>query len=187
MTHFIFIRHGETDWNLEGRWQGQSDVPLNTTGITQAAKIASRLKNRKIDAIYSSDLIRARHTAESIGQAIGQRVYLDVRLREINQGDWQGLLIAEIEGRYTDALQKRRSDPLSFAPPGGETAQQVRDRAVEAIYEISRLYPAGTVLVVAHGFIIAVLLTHFKGLPFEQVWSQIPKNCVPKKLDIYVP
>jgi broad specificity phosphatase PhoE len=176
MTKLILIRHGETDWNIEGRWQGQEDVPLNGNGIQQAEANARELHSLKIDAIYSSDLGRARQTAEIIGKEIGLRVFIDVRLREIHQGAWQGMLITDIEERYAEIFKNRRADPLNFAPPGGETGRQVQERVIPAIQEIIQTHPHQTIVVVSHGFVIAVLMTWYKNLSFQTVWHQVPKN-----------
>lgn len=96
MTRLILVRHGETDWNVEGRYQGHSDVPLNARGRAQAARLAEALRGSDIRAIYSSDLARARETAEALAHATRLAVQHDPRLREIDQGDWEGMLFLEI-------------------------------------------------------------------------------------------
>jgi 2,3-bisphosphoglycerate-dependent phosphoglycerate mutase len=176
MTRLILIRHGETDWNTEGRWQGQVDVPLNATGRRQAQRMARSLKSAAIMAIYSSDLQRARQTAQVLADSTGLPLHLDSRLREIHQGEWQGLLFSEIQARYTQAYQDRQRDPLNFSPPGGEAVAQVRERVVAAIREIVRQHPDEAVAIVLHGFVLAVLIAHLRGQPFDQVWDLIPGN-----------
>ena len=176
MTRFILIRHGETDWNIEGRWQGQASVPLNERGREQAFQIARALAGIKIAAIYSSDLSRARETAEALASTSKLKVQFDVRLREIHQGKWQGLLVSEIQARYAEAFQQRMADPMSVAPPGGETALQVMERVVAAIEEIRQMHSDETVAVVSHGFAIACLLAHYQNLSIEKVWDLIPEN-----------
>jgi alpha-ribazole phosphatase len=176
MTCLILIRHGETDWNTEGRWQGQADVPLNETGWRQAQQIAHSLQSAGIAAIYSSDLQRARQTAQVLADSTGLPLHLDKRLREIHQGDWQGLLFSEIQKRYAQAYQDRRRDPLNFASPGGEPVAAVRERVLAAAQEIIRRHPNATVAVVSHGFVLAVLIAHLRGLPFDLVWDLIPGN-----------
>ena len=184
MTQLILIRHGETDWNVEGRWQGQADVPLNENGLKQAEQIAQLLSNRKIQAIYTSDSTRTRRTAEVLGRVIGLRVYIDIRLREIHQGEWQGLLITEIKERYSEEFRSRRANPLTIAPPGGETTKQVQERALSFIKDISDHYPNEAVAIVSHGFTIAVIVAHLKRIPFEKVWNLVPKNGDLIELDI---
>lgn len=176
MTRLILIRHGETDWNNEGRWQGQVDVPLNATGRRQAQQMARSLEAAGITAIYSSDLQRARQTAQALADSIGLPLRLDSRLREIHQGEWQGLLFSEIQARYTQAYQDRQRDPLNFSPPGGEAVAQVRDRAVAVLREIVRQHPDATIAIVLHGFVMAVLIAHLRSLSFDQVWDLIPGN-----------
>jgi len=176
MTRLILIRHGETDWNSEGRWQGQVDVPLNATGWEQAQQMARSLESAHIAAIYSSDLQRARQTAQVLADSTGLLLHLDSRLREIHQGEWQGLLFSEIQARYAQAYQDRQRDPLNFASPGGEAVAQVRERALAATRDIIRQHSDATVAVVLHGFVLAVLIAHLRGQPFDQVWDLIPGN-----------
>lgn len=176
MTRFILIRHGETDWNIEGRWHGQADIPLNECGREQAVQTAHALAGMNIAAIYSSDLIRARETAEMLALLAKLPVQFDVRLREIHQGEWQGLLASEIQAGYTREFQQRAMDPMSVTPPGGETVPQVMERLSAAIEEISQLHSGETVAVVSHGFVIACLLVHYQGLPMEKAWEMIPEN-----------
>ena len=96
MTEIWIVRHGQTDWNVEGRYQGQADRPLNAVGLAQAQQAAEQLRGRDFAAIYSSDLQRARVTAEIIAGQLGLPVQVDRRLREVNQGEWEGLLTADI-------------------------------------------------------------------------------------------
>jgi len=176
MTHLYLIRHGQTDWNLEGRWQGHADVPLNKNGRLQAAEIALSLASADLAAIYSSDLQRALDTAQAISAAAALEVQIDPRLREIHQGDWQGMLADDIERRYGELLRQRKTDPLSVAPPGGESVQQVRDRVIEAIEEIRQRHPHERVAVVSHGFALAVVQVHYLEHPLSKVWELIPPN-----------
>jgi alpha-ribazole phosphatase len=176
MTRLILIRHGETDWNVEGRWQGHADVPLNASGRAQAEATARALAGRPICAIYSSDLERARGTAEPLARQTGWPVRLEPRLREIHQGEWQGLLVTEIEERYAEAFRSRRADPLHVAPPGGETALEVQARVLSAVQDILRAHPDETVVIVSHGFTLAVILAYYRDIPIEQVWELIPGN-----------
>ena len=184
MNRMILIRHGETDWNIEGRWQGQIDVPLNENGMRQAGEIAQALRDKDIGVIFSSDLLRARQTAESIAKALGVEVDVDARLREIHQGEWQGLLISEIQERYQAEFIKRKKDPLAVAPPGGETARQVQERVLDFIEDISARYFQTNIAVVSHGFAIAIIIAHFKKIPIEKVWDLVPPNGATFELDI---
>ena len=176
MTRLILIRHGETDWNTTGRWQGQTDVPLNERGRQQARQLVADLAGMQIDAIYSSDLGRARDTAAPLSQAAGLPVIVDARLREIHQGEWQGMLAAEIEARYAEALRSRREDPLNLAPPGGETVAQVRARVLRCLEQILKRHPDESVVIVSHGFVLGLLRAHLLGEPVGMAWERIPQN-----------
>jgi broad specificity phosphatase PhoE len=176
MTRLILIRHGETDWNTAGRWQGQSDVPLNERGREQARQLVHQLVGMPIDAVYSSDLGRARDTAEPLARAAGLPVIVDEGLREIHQGEWQGMLATDIEARYAEALNSRREDPLNVAPPGGETVAQVRERVLHSLGQILQRHPGGTVAVISHGFLLGLLHAHLLGEPVEMAWERVPAN-----------
>lgn len=176
MTTLILVRHGETDWNTQKRWQGQADVPLNARGFQQAAEIAQSLRQVEIHAIYSSDLQRALQTAQAVARVKNLPVHIDRRLREIHQGEWQGLHISEIQANYQDEFQRRQASPMDTAPPGGETALQVLERAKDALDEIIESNPQGTVAVVSHGFIIAIILVHCFKMSIDRVWEMVPEN-----------
>jgi broad specificity phosphatase PhoE len=184
MTKLYLIRHGETDWNNNGRWQGQIDLPLNLHGQEQADQIAQSLSDVGISAIYSSDLKRAVDTANPLGNILCLRVHTDPRLREIHQGEWQGLSVKEIQERYAKAFRKRLRDPLVVAPPGGETAYKVRQRVVQFIEQILEEHPEATIAIFSHGFTIAVMIVHYKNLPFSKVWDLVPKNASIQTLEI---
>lgn len=176
MTHLYLIRHGQTDWNVEGRYQGQSDVPLNPLGLEQARKMAEALKDAGITAIYSSDLGRAHQTALALGECTGAPVVVDPRLREVNQGEWEGRLVTEIQELYREVWARRRANPLDVPPPGGETVAQVRERVLDAVNEILKRHPDDRVAIVSHGLALAVILGQHRQLPIEQIWNLIPAN-----------
>jgi alpha-ribazole phosphatase len=185
MTRLILIRHGETEWNVEGRWQGHADVPLNARGRAQAEEVAQSLARTKVDAIYVSDLKRTMETAGPLARSQGLEVQVDTRLREIDQGEWQGLLIDEIQTRYAEEFRRRRENPLDVAPPGGETALQVRERVLAAIQDILSLHPEQTVAIVSHGFALAVIHAYFKGVPIAEVWELVPENGEIQELEVH--
>ena len=107
MTTLIFVRHGETDWNAQHRWQGHSDTALNDVGREQARRLAERA--RAVDALYSSDLARARETAEIIAERLGLEMRLDPRLRERGFGSWEGMTTEEIESSFPDEQARWRA------------------------------------------------------------------------------
>lgn len=180
MTELILIRHGLTDWNVEGRYQGQSDVPLNEQGRDQARHLATKLAARQIDAIFSSDLARARQTAEILAEATGAPLFLDPRLREIHQGLWEGMLLQDIQREYTEAFNRRRNDPLKVAPPEGETVGQLRHRVLAAMGNILEQYPTGRVMIVSHGLSLAIMRVALNDIPIQQIWEHIPPNAEPQ-------
>jgi broad specificity phosphatase PhoE len=179
MTQFCLIRHGQTDWNLEGRYQGQSDVSLNEAGRVQAHALARRLQGRSFAAIYSSDLIRAKETAEIMDVIFQLPIILEPRLREINQGDWEGQLVQVIIARYAQLWQQRIVDPASVRPPGGETIGEVAKRVYIALDDITRLHPNDAVMIVSHGLTLATILCKDREIPIGMAYDMIPENADP--------
>ena len=136
MTRLLLVRHGETDWNAEGRLQGQTDRPLSEFGRRQARQLAEALVGEDLQAIYSSDLARARETAEIVGERLGLPVALDPDLREKDWGTWEGLTAVE-------------RDRVEFV---GESTEAHQERTLRALKRISERHPGdGRVLVVTHG------------------------------------
>src|SRR5689334_6096397 len=136
MTRLLLVRHGETDWNADGRLQGQTDRPLSDFGRSQAHQPADELAKEKLEAIYSSDLARARETAENVGEPVGLPVSLDPDLREKGWGTWEGLPAVE-------------RDRVAF---DGESTEAHQERMLRALRRISQRHPnKGSVLVVTHG------------------------------------
>jgi len=176
MTSWILVRHGATDWNRDGRYQGQADPALNDEGRAQAARLARRLEARPIEAVYSSDLQRARDTAEDIARAHGLPVLLELRLREINQGAWEGMLVEDIAAGFPEAWRAIRDDPLQARAPGGESVVEVAERAMTCLREIAERFPNGHVAVVSHGLTLACVLCTMDGVPLEQARERIPPN-----------
>jgi len=138
-TTLLIARHGETDWNRARRWQGHADPPLNDFGREQARALAATVT--EIDAIYASDLARARQTAEIVGAEHGVPVRVEPRLREVDVGEWSGLTNDEIAERFPGATQWT----------DGETREAMGERVVAALLEIAAAHPGGRVLVVTHG------------------------------------
>ena len=135
MTTLLLVRHGETDWNAQGRLQGHTDRPLSDFGRRQAQQLAEELSDEELAAIYSSDLARARETAELVGERLGLPVVLDPDLREKDWGTWEGLTAVE-------------RDRVEFV---GESTQAHQERILGALRRIAERHPDGRVLVVTHG------------------------------------
>ncbi|HEY3312827.1 MAG TPA: histidine phosphatase family protein [Anaerolineales bacterium] len=184
MTQLCLVRHGETCWNVEGRWQGHSDAPLDENGINQARKVAEELAPRHFTAIYSSDLQRARITAEAIAKIQELPVIIDPRLRELNMGAWEGLLFSDIPTLYPEGWAEHQRWPVEFLYPNGESVQQLARRIVPAIASICAEYPADAqILIVSHGLSLAVFLCHVHGWPLDEAFTRIPRNATPVFLD----
>lgn len=169
----ILARHGETPWNAAGRYQGQIDIPLSETGEAQAAKLGERLRDVPITRAVSSQLARARATAEAaLGESRKAILQIDQRLQEIAHGDWEGLLAQEIAERDPLTFQAWRDAPQTVQMPNGENLQQVLDRAWEGFtVACAGLGAEDTLLVVAHDAVNRVLLCRILGLGLDRLWS----------------
>jgi 2,3-bisphosphoglycerate-dependent phosphoglycerate mutase len=159
----ILVRHGETDWNAAGRIQGHSDTPLNAVGRIQAQRVAACLVREPVRAIYTSDLARAYETAAIIDQSLQVGVVTSPALRERRYGTWEGLTSLEIQARYPEQFVAWRAHSMDFAPPEGETRYQLLSRALTELQSIVSRHPGELVVVVTHGGLCYVLLTHILG------------------------
>jgi probable phosphoglycerate mutase len=158
MTEIFLIRHGETAWNAERRLQGHLDIPLNEHGERQALAVAQALRNTPIDAIYSSDLQRARATAQPLADVLGLPLQLDEALRERCFGAFEGLLYEELEARFPEAhAQWRARDPDARFPEGerrGETLNEFYRRAVDTVGDIALRNTGRRIAIVTHGGVL---------------------------------
>lgn len=179
MIELWLIRHGQTDWNVEGRFQGSEDVPLNYTGREQARKLAKKLDGNSFSAIFSSDLLRAKETAEIIATKLDLPLFIDKRLQEINQGDWEGVLFTEIKEKYPEEIIHRKEDPVFFRPPGGESVEEVSKRITSIVNEISRTFEDEKILIVSHGLALSILICLTKNIPLADAYKHIPDNANP--------
>ncbi len=177
MTDLLIVRHGETDWNAELRFQGHADRPLNETGRAQARALADELSDVAADAIYSSDLIRARETAEILSERLGLPVTAWRELREIDVGDWEGLTREEIDARFPDGYLAWRSGEPGWS--GGETYDELGARVLSALERIARSHPGGRVVVVGHGGTIRTIRAHLSGVTVAEHRRTLPgiANC----------
>ena len=149
MTTVYLARHGESDWNVARRWQGHADRPLTELGRRQAAELAERLAEVPLDAVYSSDLLRARETAEAIAGPRGLPVHALRELREIDVGSWSGLTRPEAEERFPEAYLRWTQGGHGW--DDGEEYEQMAKRVVDAVLGVAARHPGGCALVVAHG------------------------------------
>jgi alpha-ribazole phosphatase len=172
MTRLLLVRHGETEWNRQKRHQGQKDIPLNEFGRKQVSALARRLKNVPINALYSSDLCRAWETAKTISTNYEKlAVIKDARLREMNFGEWEGLTWSEIRAKHPSDVENWSNYLAEKGPPGGENLFQFSERILEFSVEIIKSHIDETVLLVAHGGTIMVLICLLLGHPIEQYWQ----------------
>ena len=185
MTRLIFIRHGQTMWNDLGRYQGHTDIPLNKTGIEQAQKVAKRLGKEKVSAIYASDLLRAKQTAEIIGLEFNLPVTLSENLREINFGVWEGKTYKEIELQYPELLNIWLSDPTKLQIPNGETFSQLQTRAWASISDIINMNKNKTVVVVSHGGTISTIICQILNINLKNLWQIKLNNSAVSIVDFY--
>jgi broad specificity phosphatase PhoE len=186
MTKFWLVRHGETDWNREGLYQGQADIPLNEMGLTQARSTAEKLlqSGQPFSAIYSSPLRRALQTAEQTASLLGMLIFVDHRLKEINQGDWTGKSYRDLVAQYGAPLTRAPDNPISNVfkdtvytrAPGGESVAEVAFRMAQAADDISSAHPDQAVLVFSHGLASATVHCQAAGIPLEKVYAHIPEN-----------
>jgi broad specificity phosphatase PhoE len=176
MTTLYLVRHGRTDWNDKGRYQGQCDPPLNVLGLAQARELAEALREVPFAAVYSSDLVRARHTAQVLADAIGVPLRVDARLREIGLGEWAGQLVSAIRAGEPALFARWRSAPAAVRPPGGETVAELYARIAAALDDISRAHPGKTVAVFTHGAAIAAVRCQVRGVPLDGIWTMLPEN-----------
>ena len=146
-TKLLMVRHGATEWNRDGRAQGIADIDLDEEGRRQANAVAATLASFDIDAVLSSDLKRAVHTAGPIAERHGLEVVQDPDFREVDQGEWTGLTAREIRQRWPDLGPARHYS----ARPGGESPAQVRRRMLRGIARVVRDHPRQTVVIVSHG------------------------------------
>jgi broad specificity phosphatase PhoE len=168
VTTLILVRHGETDWNRDGRWQGHADAPLNEHGREQGRALADELAGEEVAAVYASDLARARETAEIIAVRLGRPVSVDRRLREVDVGGWSGLTTDEIEARFPDEVVRWRAEDPHHTFDGGESYSAMGERVVAALEEIAAEHPDGHVLIVLHGGPIRAVLAHSAGISYEE-------------------
>lgn len=157
-TRFTLIRHGQTDWNVQGKWQGHAYVGLNAEGHKQAQHLADAFTGHDATLIYSSDLPRARQTADYLAVALRVPVMHDARLREIDVGDWQGLTAEEVDQWDAVRHEAVRRGGITVRRPGGESQEQVGLRMLDLIAEIQRTRTEEHVLLVTHGGSIRITL-----------------------------
>jgi len=175
-TTLYLIRHGETIDSDERRYKGRMDVPLSEKGMEQMRHVARFISQdypaRFGISVYTSDLIRAVRSAEIIADAFGLKPVIVPELRERDFGEWEGMRFDDIEKRWRGAFRAWADNPLRFAPPGGETTLEVRDRVVRSIRMImdSAGDVTGGIIIIAHGGVNRIILCHMLGMPLKNIF-----------------
>jgi probable phosphoglycerate mutase len=162
MATILLARHGETDWNAERRWQGHTDRPLNERGWAQARALAERLDATRLEAVYSSDLQRARDTAALVADRQGVELRMMAELREVDVGTWAGLTKADVEREHPEAFERWRAGYAAWED--GETYEQMSERVGAAVLRIAEAHPDAPVLIVSHGGCIRAIHAAALGL-----------------------
>lgn len=171
MVKLIIARHGESEWNTEGRYQGLKDPPLTERGRKQAELLARELKKESIDFIFSSPLKRAFETAKIIGDHLGIEPVIDRRIIEIDHGVWSGMLVSEVKEKFREDFEKWISEPHKVVFPEGESLEDVYKRVSEFINDIKRDYGGKTLLVVSHTVPIRCMYCALLNVDLSRFWS----------------
>ena len=171
MLTLHLFRHGETNFNAEGRVQGQFDSILTENGISQAEAARPILEAIAPTAAYASSNIRARHTAEIMTQNLPLELTLRHDLKEIKMGPMEQQLYADLTQTHAEHVTAFRQSPADYKLEGAETFQQVQDRGVSAIEDIISREKSGSVLVVAHGAILKTIFAHYSDVPLNDIWT----------------
>jgi broad specificity phosphatase PhoE len=154
----VLVRHAESTWNAERRWQGQEDPPLSPRGLDQARALGSTLAGEGIRAIVASDLERARETARLVADPLGWTLELEPRLRELDVGAWGGLTLDEIAARWPEDLARLRAGDLDVRPGGGESRRELRARVMAAIEAAAARHAGAPLALVTHAGVVRTLL-----------------------------
>lgn len=169
-TTIYLIRHAETTWNAERRLQGKLDAPLSERGIRQVQALATALRAVPLRALYSSPLARAQETARPLAEAHRLTVRPVPGLTEIDQGEWESLLLDDVRDQDGERLEAWWNAPESVRMPGGESLADVAARAVPAFLDLAGAHPGETIAVVAHGGVNKTILLAMLGAPLASYW-----------------
>ncbi|MEF9990599.1 MAG: histidine phosphatase family protein [Romboutsia sp.] len=168
---FYIVRHGQTNWNILGKTQGHGNSDLTQKGIEQARELSESIINYPIDYIYTSDLGRAVETATILGESLGLYINQTTSLREMGFGDWEGLLIAEIEKKYSDIYNTWRNQPHLVNIPNGETLHIIKDRVDNFIKDLNVKHKNKHILLVTHSVTVRVMLLSFLESGMENIYK----------------
>jgi alpha-ribazole phosphatase len=167
----ILLRHGETDWNLESRYQGCIDTRLSAEGRAQAVAVARALADRSLAAVYSSPLARALETAEAIARPHGLGVRAAPAFNEICHGAWEGLTVTEVEAAFPDLYARWQENPEAVTMPDGESLAQVQERVLGELSRLRSFHEGETICLVSHDVPVRLLILGALGLRLDRLWS----------------
>ncbi len=167
----LLLRHGETAWNRERRYQGWTDTPLSAEGLLQAEAAARELKEHTFAAVYASPLQRARDTAAAIAAPHGLPVETDPAFKELGFGQWEGLTLDEARARDAAVYDGWANTPHLVSPPEGESLVQARLRVLAGLERLRAGHPDEVVCLVAHGIPVRILILEALGLGLDRIWS----------------
>jgi broad specificity phosphatase PhoE len=167
-TRLLLARHGETDWDRQGRWYGSSNPSLNNKGEQQARALSAKLKNERLSAVYTSAQRCSVDTGHAVATVFKLNVCRDARLNEINLGAWEGMTRKDIASRYPDLLRQWESDPTQVSPPQGETIAAVEERVLAVLREITTAYPREVVCLIGHQYVNAIIRHCYLGMPLAE-------------------
>lgn len=167
MTKIYFVRHGESEWNIINKVQGQKNSLLTDNGKEQAEKLANRLKNHNIDIIYSSDLTRAYETAVTIGNKKNMEPIVNKNLQEMNFGIWEGMLFSDIKSKYKEDYLKWVKSPELLEIPEGENIQDLEKRVGKEIKQIIEKHKGQNILIVSHGTALKTMILSLLGISLD--------------------
>ncbi len=183
-VRILLSRHGETVFNVEGRWQGQSDSPLTERGRAQARELARALSAEPVAAVYTSDLGRAYSTAAIVAEVHGLNAIRDERLREIHVGAWSGLGRAQIDVEFPGGLHAWATRPAHYLVPGGEAIHAAEARALDFFQNRMPQHLGQTVVVISHGALCQVILVNAMGGSVNDLWlKERMDNCQISRLE----
>ena len=182
-TEVILIRHGETEWNLSGRWQGHADSPLSTRGIQQAEALGQRMLKETLDCFYSSDLERARHTSRLVGGPSQWNPEFMESFRERDLGVLEGLTTEEMKVKYPQEYQSFRNDGPEYQVPGGESFRQFYNRCSGALEEVAARNPGKKIGVVTHGGFLGAIFRYVLNIQLDAERNFVLLNCSLNRLE----
>ena len=166
----IIIRHGESEWNRIGRYQGQADAPLSELGLRQAEALAQRLRNERFDAIFTSPLQRAAKTAAAVARHHPAVPFAaEPALLEIDHGAWQGLMLDDVKERFGDGLREWRMHPTRAQMPGGESFSNILKRVLDFKDRLLLEFPEQSVLVSTHDVVVKILVADALGMNMDRI------------------